>query len=386
MKNCQKILSFFLILLITAFLTFAQEKSLADIYKTGKVKFIKELVLSDESLPEGEFFNSIIDVVTDNNGFIYVCDYRANNIRKFNAKGEFMKVIGKEGQGPGDFNRPSRVEIIQDRLVVWESRNLRISILNLNGDFIKSIPHDFRQHGWPYKMRALRDEKIILETEKSYPGDPKRAQERILRLYSQDMKYQKAIYEHEVLRNRYITEPVRINVPIPFSANVYWDVSPKGKIIIGFSEKYEIEIHDPLKGKTVSFDHKYEPVEVTKKDKEIYFAGMTTSFTDGTTEQIKRGAPDYIVENTEFPKYKPAFDDILCDSEGNIWVHSYCKDPKEQSRSFDVFDEGGRFINRVKIEGEGYYPRRVKIKKGAFWRVETDKDGFYRVVKYRISE
>ena len=165
MKNCQKILSFFLIILITGFLTFAQEKSLADIYKTGKLKFIKELVLSDESLPEGEFFDTLFDVAIDSTGFIYVCDYRANNIKKFNAKGEFVKVIGKEGQGPGDFNRPSEVEIIQDRLVVWESRNLRISILDLNGDFIKSVPHDSRQLGWPYKMRALRDEKIVLETE-----------------------------------------------------------------------------------------------------------------------------------------------------------------------------------------------------------------------------
>jgi hypothetical protein len=200
------------------------------------------------------------------------------------------------------------------------------------------------------------------------------------------MEYLKAIYEHEVLRNKYITEPMRTNVPIPFSANVYWDVSPKGKVIIGFSEKYEIEVYDPLEGKIFSFDHKYEPVEVTQKDKELYFAGMTTSITDGTTEQMKRGAPDYIINNTEFPKFKPAFDDIICDSEGNIWVHTYCKDPKEQSRSFDVFYESGKFINRVKIEGEGYYPRGVKIRNRIFWNVETDKDGFYKVVKYRISE
>jgi hypothetical protein len=72
-----------------------------------------------------------------------------------------------------------------------------------------------------------------------------------------------------------------------------------------------------------SFKHKYIPVKVTKEDKEQFFAGMVVSSPGGGQQQ---GAPDYIVKNTEFPKTKPAFDDIKCDPEGNIWVHTHCKD------------------------------------------------------------
>jgi hypothetical protein len=113
---------------------------------------------------------------------------------------------------------------------------------------------------------------------------------------------------------------------------------------------------------------------------------MTVTITSGGTSETKQGAPDYIVKNTEFPKYKPAFDDIKCDSEGNIWIHRFCKDRKEESSSFDVFDEDGNFINRVRIEGDQYYPRRIKFRNRNFYVIETDKDGYQKVVKYRISQ
>lgn len=386
MKVRYKFFSFLSILFMLISGIYAEEKSLAEIYKLGKVRFVREFIISDESLPEDEFFSGINSIAVDNSGSIYICDFDAHNIRKFNAKGEYVKTIGKEGQGPGDFNSPLKIEIVQDRLVVWESGNMRISVLNLDGDFIKSIPHNFMELGWLYDIKALPNKRMIFETQVSYRRGPSRPWECYLRLFSYDLEHIKDLYEKEFWTRKNITEPRAMSIPIPFSAKVHWDVAPKGNIVIGFSESYKIEIHDPLKGKISSFEHKYEPVEVIKKDKELYFAGMTVSTSVGGAREVKQGAPDYIVKNTEFPKYKPAFDDIKCDSEGNIWVHTFRKDRKEESRSFDVFNEEGHFINRVRIEGERLYPRRAKIKNRSFCIVEADKDGYQKLVKYRISE
>ncbi len=384
-KRYWLIISFY-VLILFLYGSSESEKSLAEIYKTGKVRFIQELVISEESLPEGKFFNRILSPATDKNGCVYVCDIDANNIKKFNAKGEYMKTIGKEGQGPGDFNSPLDIEVVQDRIIVWESMNMRISILSLDGDFIKSIPYNFTQLGWPYEIKALSDEKMIFETQVSYRRGPSRPWECYLRLFSSDMEHIKDLYKKEYWIRKNITAPRRMSIPIPFSARVCWDVTPKGNIVIGFSESYEIDIYDPLKGKISSITHKYEPVEVTKIDREQYFAGMTVTTMSGGTRETKQGAPDYIVKNTEFPKYKPAFDNIKCDSEGNIWVHTFLKDRKEGSRSFDVFDEEGNFINRVRIEGDQYYPRAAKIRDRSFFLIETDEDGYQKIVKYRISQ
>jgi len=102
--------------------------------------------------------------------------------------------------------------------------------------------------------------------------------------------------------------------------------------------------------------------------------------------ETKQGAPDFFVKNTKFPKYKPAFNDILCDSEGNIWVHTFLEDTEKENRSFDVFDENGEFISRVKIEENGYFPRRAIMKGRSFYILETGEKGYSKIVKYRISE
>jgi len=44
-----------------------------------------------------------------------------------------------------------------------------------------------------------------------------------------------------------------------------------------------------------------------------------------------------------------------------------------------------RFIKRVIIEGDRSYPGREKIKNRSFCIVESDKDGYQKIVKYRIE-
>jgi hypothetical protein len=367
---------------------FAQEKSLAEIYRQGTVRLSKGLVISDESLPEGEFFSNLVSVAVDDSGAVYACDYAANNIKKFNADGEFLRIIGKEGQGPGEFGSPLQIDVVRDRLIVWDSMNMRISLLSLEGEYIKSIKWDRLQLGWPYRIKSLPEGKIGVEGRISIRRGKSRPDEWIIHLFSYDMDRLREVDRREVWARKNIMNPElqrQQSIPVPFSARIHWDMSPNGNIIIGYSEKYEIEIHDPLKGIISTFTREYEPVEVSKVDREQYFAGMTSSTSVGGAVTRKQGAPEYVVKNTDFPRYKPAFDDILCDSEGNIWVHTFHKDREEEGHLFDAFDENGRFLNRVRIDGEGSYPFRARRMNRAFCVIEEDEDGFQTIAIYRIE-
>jgi hypothetical protein len=60
-----------------------------------------------------------------------------------------------------------------------------------------------------------------------------------------------------------------------------------------------------------------------------------------------------------------------------------------EERFFDVFDDKGKFINRVEILGDGSFPnpsyKGTPIENMAFWKIETDEDGFFSVVRFRIT-
>lgn len=360
------------------------EKNLSDIYLTGKVRFVPEVKITDESMAGKAFFSNLMDIALDEQGNLYACDIKESNIKKFDATGLFLGTIGRPGQGPGEFRGPWEVEWSKGGLYVLELGNMRISILDGNDNFAKSVRVDMSGGIWG-KMQALPDGRFLVQKEKVDREDLNAPQEMFIDLYSADFEFIKTIYRHEIRKNKYITEPLNINVPQPFAASVFWEVSPAGKVIIGYSGKYEFEIHDPDKGKTSSFLHPYKPIEVTAKDKEFYFDMETTESRTGGVGTQKRGTPDWIVRNTEFPRYKPAYSNIKVDAEGNIWVQPYDLIADKAEPRMDVFDSAGRFLSSVMIV-DGTFPYKMAPLPDGFWTAKGNEDGLWTIVKYRITE
>jgi len=387
MKN-QKLFSVFPILIIVlsgiaVISSIPSEKSLADIYRTGKIRLIKELTIDDKSLPQDVFFGNLINLAFDTDNNIYASDYKSNNMKMFDTSGKFVKTMGREGQGPGEFQGPYYMSISRDRIAVYDLRNRRISILKLDGELTKYLQISIEE-GRPAKIRPLPNGDFVFGMQKMYYRDLDRPQEYTIEIYSPELEPKKTLFSQKIWQNRYIQTPHFTNVPQPFAALVYWDVSPDGKIIVGFSESYTIEIYDSEKGKLSSFSHPYEPVKITEQDKKTWFAQMTSTGPSGVTQ----GAPDYIVKNTTFPKHKPPYEDIMVDSEGNILVFPYQKDNVKNVKGFDAFDPQGKFIGSVQIEGDATFPyfSRVNFRENCFWFIEQDEEDLYRIVKYRISD
>jgi len=131
-------------------------QSLTSIFKSGKVEFFQDLIITDEELPEEVFFQNPRGIAMHSNGNIFVCDFDAHNIKILSPTGKFIKLVGQQGQGPGDFNFPYFIDIVGNRILVYEVMNRRFSILDENGRFIKSVPHS-PELGRPEGMKALPD-------------------------------------------------------------------------------------------------------------------------------------------------------------------------------------------------------------------------------------
>ena len=90
--------------------------------------------------PPGIIFNGLIDIATDSKNNIYVLDNKEKSIYLFNEKGTFLRRIGRAGQGPGEFGRPSSIYVDSgDLIYVLDEANRRIEIFDKNCNYVKSI-------------------------------------------------------------------------------------------------------------------------------------------------------------------------------------------------------------------------------------------------------
>lgn len=166
---------------------------------------------------------------------------------------------------------------------------------------------------------------------------------------------------------------------------VCWDVSPDGKVIIGFSKNYEIEVYSSSRGKLFSFKHAYKPVKVAEKDKQEFFEASLREMAGPNGG----GIPDYIIKSIEFPAKKPAFSHLKVDSDGNILVWPYRPKREEEGIYLDAFDAEGKFIDQVRLIGNKETLANFsgsKLYQGKFWSNEVDEAGRIKLIRYRLSD
>jgi len=90
---------------------------------------------------EDDFLHMPSDIEIDQGrSLIYIADSGNNRILVFDFEGKFQKIIGREGQGPGEFSRPSGLFIFEDGgLAVADHYNKRIHLFDKSGEFVKLI-------------------------------------------------------------------------------------------------------------------------------------------------------------------------------------------------------------------------------------------------------
>jgi hypothetical protein len=379
----QKIVTYILTLLSSHLLA---GQSLADLYKSGKILISPEMIINDETMLSKDFFGLPTQIVTDEQNHIIICDYKASNLKIFNPEGRYLGTIGKFGQGPGDFNGPIEVAYSKSRFYVREANNLRLSVLDRKGSFIKSVRIDTQKGIWQ-RIRALPDGRLIVQKYLVNREDPEAAQDFILDLYSAEMEFLKTIYRYAVKLNKYIYEPRFMNIPIPFAPSVYWGVQSNGNIVLGFSENYEFEIFNPDNGIKTRIRHPWSPSEITADDKARYFQSISSTMISDRGERIiKRGASEIVANNTEYPKIFPAFKEIEIDYQDNILIIPWISMSDKSGNPIDAFDGKGNFINRVTFDNYESIPHSRSWWPWGFWCIRPGQDGEYQIIKYRISQ
>jgi len=86
------------------------------------------------------FQNPVSVAINDDLGRIYVVDSKLHQLMIFDLQGNQLKVIGKRGGNPAQFNYPSYVAVGGDgRVYVSDSLNFRVQILDEDGNHLQTF-------------------------------------------------------------------------------------------------------------------------------------------------------------------------------------------------------------------------------------------------------
>lgn len=107
--------------------------------KGGKAEFIETLSLGKESGDENFMFFSITSIAVDGELNVYVLDSRNFQISKFDKEGKFLWKAGREGQGPGEFQRPNNVVFDNSNGAAILDNFRNLSQFDFEGNFQKSV-------------------------------------------------------------------------------------------------------------------------------------------------------------------------------------------------------------------------------------------------------
>jgi hypothetical protein len=79
-------------------------------------------------------------LAVDGQGRLFVLDNGNSRIQAFDGRsGEFLFSIGRQGEGPGELRRPSRIAIAADQLVIVDSAAPKLSYWSLEGAHVGDV-------------------------------------------------------------------------------------------------------------------------------------------------------------------------------------------------------------------------------------------------------
>lgn len=113
-----------------------------------------DLEIGKEDGRDNEMFGRIYDIAVNSRGEIYVLDNGFVRVQKYDSAGAYLHTIGAEGEGPGDFIRPTAITIDErDRLYVADQN--AITMFDSTGAFIRRFKHGV-PGGWVRTVRVTR--------------------------------------------------------------------------------------------------------------------------------------------------------------------------------------------------------------------------------------
>jgi hypothetical protein len=345
-----------------------------------RIVFTEELSIGEVEGDENYMFGQNIYFNTDEDGNFYVSDMDAHRIQKYDPDGKFILTIGREGQGPGEFGNFSFVGFDKDKnIYINDVLNSRISFFDKEGQYLKQIRLTER-----YSQVVLNSKNFIIANKSalSEEGNVQKLSY-LYGLFDGELNLVAELFKDEIemplptgrdlsTMGEYIAKVFSISA---FRPLVIMTLADNDSIYLGYPNKYVINVYSP-EGKLVKkVSRDYDPIPVSKKDKEDYVKLVSSSLPALFTEDIREKA----FQNIKYPKYKSAYQGFTLME--NDWLCVVVDSVEDEYTLLDIFDQEGKYIAHftTPVPAEGIRAGQLFFKNGKAYSVVTEDD--YKFVK-----
>jgi hypothetical protein len=321
----------------------------------------EDLIIMNEAGEEEYMFQDIQNLAVDDEENIYVSDMKAAHIQVFDKNGDYVRTIGRRGQGPGELQAPIDIKALpQGVLVVNDAGQLRLNFFSLNGEHLRNL--------LTHKYTALR--RPVLDSQGNIIAGYATVEDEIkyeLTKFDSDLNplFTLTTYPEQLSGAKSTTvhyfEWYR-------TTNLVWNVNEQDQIIWGHMSKYELFVHNPDGRLIKKIVREYDGIEITNQEKEKL---IKVIFGDNPVPSNM---------DLQFPERYPPFIRFSCDEEGKIYVQTYDKTEDGEADYYDVFDSEGKYIARFSLK---YWA--IVWKKQKLYTIEEDEDGFQVVKRYHVT-
>jgi hypothetical protein len=319
----------------------------------GPAKLIlkQDLVIGKEPTSSGYLFAELRSVGVDDQENIWTLDWEDIKVRVFDKNGKIISTFGKKGQGPEEWQNPSRMFVTRGGTGVILDLN-KITFYSRDGRCLKEMS---TARSNPFRLKIDSKGNIYADTMEF-------REKMILRLikYDPEMNPIATVAETEI--------PFKMGAINPFPTLLLCHVTGDDRLIWMVNSIYEFHVLGP-DGKLIrKISKDYKPVNVTAADQKRIL-------------EEQYGDVQYRSQLV-FPDVFPPLFYFVGDAEGRLYVQTYETDGKG-GLWFDVFDAEGRCITRFSLPREEMAFAVSKNKLYAM--IQADEEGVPLVKRYTME-
>lgn len=295
-----------------------------------------------------EIFGVITDIMVDDQGSFYMLDSQLNEIKVYSDDGEYLRTIGREGEGPGEFRGAFNLfEVPGGNIGVLQAFPSKVVTLTPNGDPADDfmLP-EAEGEGFRVLFQAQNaGDNLALVYGLNQPSETGFTQTSVLAIV--DSKGEKAIPLHDQASSMQAATALIAEKEWDSFRNGRWAAAPDGRLFATTEfQEYSINVWGP-DGKLQRVIHREYPDHIRTAEEKEWLLEIYKGF----TRQIP--IPDIKYEIEEI--YNQVAN-ISARDDGTLWVQtsrgSFGLDDGVVG-TWDVFDEKGHFTRQVTLKGEG---------------------------------